>query len=198
MIYSLLRSGKCQYYSYQWRCFLPSTHGEQRVTSKNKSVQNYRWIHAVHGWIQNKLFTFAPRLEYVCVVRSCVSTAYTLLFKIRSSQRNATNVSGHVIKKLKNAFGPSKGKITCARRRRYDRRKDLQRRNVFGSGNHRGLDGRMANVTWSVKRRNWLPCGGCSVVHLLRSRPDNGRTPTATAGEPPKDSVQEIVSRPAD
>lgn len=105
MMYSLLRSGKCQYCLYQWRCFLPSAHEEQRVTSKNKSVQNYRWIHAVHGWIQNKLFTFASRLEYVCVVRSCVTTAYTLLFKIRSSQWNVTNVRKHVIKKFKNAFG---------------------------------------------------------------------------------------------
>lgn len=110
MMYSFLPSGKCQYCLCQWRCFLPSAHEEQRVTSKNKSVQNYRWIHAVHGWIQNKLFTFAPRLEYVCVVRSCVTTAYTLLFKIRSSHWNVTNVRRHVIKKLKNAFGPGTGK----------------------------------------------------------------------------------------
>lgn len=62
--------------------------------------------------------------------------------------------------------------------------------------------GLLKSVTESSEKRNWLPCGGCNVGHLLRSRLDNGHTPTATTWGPRRARVrpsdEEIVSREAD
>lgn len=58
----------------------------------------------------------------------------------------------------------------------------------WNSGRRR--PGPAESVTESPEKRSWLPCGGCSGGHLLRSRLDNGHTPTATWGRGAQESVR--------